>query len=178
MCIVVAGSLLGNSFIASRMAVAAGNKKWLPSTLTVLGRFGPRAPSGEGTASEPLVDGTPEQPKPDASDAPINALFLSAILSSLYILFGNFRSLLTFNGLGEYTFLFLTVVGVIVLRFRDPGLRRPYKPNIAIPLVFAIVSGFVVARGAVFAPVQAGVLVVVWAMGLGFYYTRRVYGYI
>ena len=173
-CIVVAGSLLGNSFIASRMAVAAGNKKWLPGILTVLGRLGtePRPANCQDTASELRDDDGPEQAKPETSDAPVNALLLSAILSSLYILFGNFRSLLTFNGLGEYTFFFLTVVGVIVLRFREPGLRRPYKPNIVVPLIFALVSGFVVVRGAAFAPVQAVVLGVVWALGLGFYYLR------
>lgn len=172
MCIVVAGSLLGNSFIASRMAVAAGNKKWLPSILTVLGRFGTGPPNGGDTASEPQDDDRTEQAKADTSDAPVNALLLSALLTSLYILFGSFRALLTFNGLGEYTFFFLTVVGVVILRFREPELRRPYKPNIVVPVIFALVSGFVVVRGAAFAPVQAGVLVVVWALGLGFYFLR------
>lgn len=167
-CIVVAGSLLGNSFIAGRMAVAAGNKNWLPRILTVLGRPGTARPDPEDAAPVPQ-DG---EPKP-ASDAPINALLLSAILSSLYIILGNFRALLTFNGLGEYTFFFLTVVGVIVLRFREPDLHRPYKPIIVVPLVFALVSGFVVVRGAAFAPVQAGVLLVAWGLGLGFYYVRR-----
>lgn len=150
------------------MAVAAGNKKWLPKILTVLGHLGTARPQPEDATPESST----EQPKP-ASDAPINALLLSAILSSLYIIFGNFRALLTFNGLGEYTFFLLTVVGVIVLRFREPGLRRPYKPNIVVPVIFALVSGFVVVRGAAFAPVPAGVLLIVWVLGLGFYYVRR-----
>ena len=171
MCIVVAGSLLGNSFIASRMAVAAGNKNWLPRILTVLGHLGKARPDPVATPPEPEND-APEQSKP-ASDAPINALLLSAVLSALYIVLGNFRALLTFNGLGEYTFFFLTVLGVIVLRYREPGLRRPYKPNIVVPLVFALVSGFVVVRGAAFAPVQTVVLALVWVLGLVFYYLRR-----
>ncbi|KAL2109251.1 hypothetical protein VUR80DRAFT_2771 [Thermomyces stellatus] len=171
-CIVVAGSLLGNSFIASRMTVAAANKKWLPGVLSVLGRLGtPPSNSADPTPGHRDSD-APEHPKP-TSDGPINALLLAAILSSLYILFGNFRALLTFNGLGEYTFFFLTVVGVIVLRFREPQLHRPYKPNIAVPFVFALVSGFVVVRGAAFAPVQAGVLLMVWVLGLAFYDVRR-----
>ncbi|SPO04323.1 related to large neutral amino acid transporter [Cephalotrichum gorgonifer] len=175
-CLVIAGSLLGNSFVASRMTVAAGNKKWLPDVFTVIGRVGTRSSIPDETASaagDDNDDEASELPKPDASDAPINALLLSAVLSSLYILFGDFRSLLTFNGLGEYTFFFLTVVGVIVLRIREPGLRRPYKPHVAVPAVFAVVSGFVVVRGAAFAPVQAGVLVAVWGLGLLFYLARR-----
>jgi solute carrier family 7 (L-type amino acid transporter), member 9/15 len=36
---VVAGSLLGNSFVAGRMTVAAANKSWLPSFLGRVGRI-------------------------------------------------------------------------------------------------------------------------------------------
>lgn len=154
------------------MAVAASNKKWLPNLFAVIGRLGTRSPATQDATPEPLNTSPTEAPK-QASDAPINALVLSALLSSLYIILGNFRALLTFNGLGEYTFFLITVVGVVVLRVREPDLRRPYKPNIAVPLIFAVVSGFVVVRGAAFAPVQAGVLVGVWALGLLFYYLRR-----
>lgn len=160
-CLVVAGSLLGNSFVAGRMAVSAANSKWLPPFFAVLGRVG-KQPSSESSASSP-----------PRSDSPINAIILSTILSTLFILFGNFRALVTFNGLGEYTFFFLTVLGAVILRFREPGLNRPYKPFVLIPIVFTLVSGFVLVRGAVFAPIQALILVVVWAMGLLFYWTRR-----
>ncbi|CZR65943.1 probable amino acid transporters [Phialocephala subalpina] len=156
-CLVVAGSLLGNSFVAGRMTVAAANANWLPHLFAVVGKVGIK-------------------PSPDSSsDAPLNALLLSSILSTLYILFGNFRALLTFNGLGEYSFFFLTVVGAIVLRFREPDLERPYKPLLLIPATFAIVSGFVVVRGAVFAPVQTAVLVVLWILGVGFYQTKKLW---
>ncbi|KAM0492268.1 hypothetical protein D7B24_003362 [Verticillium nonalfalfae] len=157
-CLVVAGSLLGNSFVASRMAVAAANKSWFPRLFTYVGRVGLK-PSN---STEPAT-----------SDAPINAIILSAILAAVYILLGNFRALLTFNGLGEYTFFFLTVMGAIILRWREPGLERPYKPFVVVPVIFAIVSGFVVVRGAAFAPVQAGVLVGVWALGLAFYWAKK-----
>ncbi|KAK4200053.1 amino acid permease-domain-containing protein [Triangularia verruculosa] len=157
-CLVVAGSLLGNSFVAGRMTVAAANQNWLPKPLSIVGRVGIKQDEREST-----------------SDAPVNAIIVSTILSSLYILFGNFRALLTFNGLGEYTFFFLTVVGAIVLRYREPQLARPYKPLIVIPILFALVSGFVVIRGAVFAPVPALVLVGLWGAGLVFYFVRQRY---
>lgn len=75
------------------------------------------------------------------------------------------RILLTLNGLAEYAFFFLTVLGAIILRFREPDLPRPVKPFILIPTLFAVISGFVVIRGAVFAPVQAGVLLAIWLLG-------------
>jgi L-type amino acid transporter 9 len=169
-CLVVAGSLLGNSFVAGRMAVAAANKDWLPGLFSLVGRLGfePRQ-----SAQAESSDDSSGSPKPSESDAPLNALLLSTLLSALYILLGSFRALLTFNGLGEYSFFFLTVLGAIILRFREPGLRRPYKPVLLVPLVFAAVSGFVVIRGAIFAPMLAFVLIVVWALGLGFYWLRK-----
>jgi len=165
-CLVVAGSLLGNSFVAGRMAVAAANMNWFPHLFSVVGRVGTRSIEDD---SAPSTD----DPKGTRSDAPINAIILSSIISALYILLGSFRVLLTFNGLGEYTFFFLTVVGAIVLRYREPDLARPYKPSVLIPVVFALVSGFVVIRGAIFAPSQAAILLGLWTAGLAFYSARR-----
>ncbi len=62
----------------------------------------------------------------------------SALLSgALHTLVRNFRALLTFNGLGEYTFFFLTVLGAIILRFREPSLERPLQAS---PLSFRAYS--------------------------------------
>ena len=101
-----------------------------------------------------------------------NALILNTALSTIYILLGNMRILLTLNGLAEYAFFFLTVLGAIILRYREPELHRPVKPIILIPLLFAVISGFVLVRGAVFAPVQAAILAVIWLLGAAFYYVR------
>ncbi|PWY96113.1 amino acid transporter [Aspergillus sclerotioniger CBS 115572] len=152
-CLVVAGSLLGCSFVASRMVVAAAKSDWLPG---FLGRIG--SVSGQSTST---------------ADAPVNAIIFNTVCTVLYILFGNFRALVTFNGLAEYTFFFLAMVGAIILRIREPQLHRPYKPFIFAPILFNLVSGLVVTRGAIFAPMQAVVLIGVWAVGLGFYGGRR-----
>ena len=83
------------------------------------------------------------------------------------------RILLTLNGLAEYAFFFLTVLGAIILRFREPELKRPVKPFLLVPVLFAFISGFVVVRGAVFAPVQAAILIVIWVIGAVFYFVRK-----
>jgi amino acid transporter len=152
------------------MAVAAAHLDWFPDLFSVVGRVSLK-PS-PATSSSTTPGNTVKEPE---SDAPINAIILSAVLSSLYILLGSFRALLTFNGIGEYTFFFLTVVGAIVLRYREPELARPYKPAILVPATFALVSGFVVLRGAIFAPTQAVILVGLWGFGLGFYWVRGLY---
>ncbi|KAF1993018.1 amino acid transporter [Amniculicola lignicola CBS 123094] len=166
-CLVIAGSALGNSFVAGRMTVAAANKNWLPSILGTVGQVGKwRISKGDGEDEDPTVS-------IEKGESPINGLILTTVISAIYILVGNMRVLLTFNGLGEYTFFFLTVLGDIILRFREPNLRRPFKPFIVIPGVFAVISGFVTIRGAIFAPVQAGILIGIWIVGAIFFFARK-----
>ena len=168
-CLVIAGSALGNSFVAGRMTVAASNKAWIPRLFGTVGQIATFQVSKAQTTDDSADDAM------DNGESPINALILNTVLSAIYILFGNMRILLTLNGLAEYAFFFLTVLGAIILRFKEPNLERPVKPFILIPILFAVISGFVVIRGAVFAPVQAGILLVIWAIGLVLFYLRKSY---
>ncbi|KAF1838137.1 solute carrier family 7 protein [Decorospora gaudefroyi] len=165
-CLVIAGSALGNSFVAGRMTVAAANNNWFPRILGTVGCIGTFQISKTTTEDRNMNQAM------DNGESPINALLLNTLLSTLYILLGNMRILLTLNGLAEYAFFFLTVLGAIILRFKEPALPRPVKPYLLVPVLFALISGFVVVRGAVFAPVQAGVLVGIWGAGLVFYFCR------
>jgi L-type amino acid transporter 9 len=150
------------------LTVAAAHNRYIPSLFSRVGRFRAQKKSPNHASNDGEKGG-----------APFNALILSTILTSLYILLGNFRALLTFDGMAEYTFFFLTVIGDIILRFREPDLARPYKPSIILPILFCIVSGFVVVRGAVFAPVQFAVLVgelivgVIWYYGFNWWRRRQ-----
>ncbi|CAN9205314.1 unnamed protein product [Alternaria alternata] len=165
-CLVIAGSALGNSFVAGRMTVAAANNNWFPRVFGTVGYVGTLRVSKIADSDEPADMAM------DNGESPINALILNTILSGIYILLGNMRILLTLNGLAEYAFFFFTVLGAIILRFREPDLPRPVKPLILIPILFALISGFVVVRGAVFAPIQAAILVGIWLCGLVFYFVR------
>lgn len=151
------------------MAVAGANAKWLPEVLGVVGRLGASQPGEQHLA----VDGVVSSSAKSVSDAPINAIVWNAFSSAILIFLGDFRSLVTFTGLGEFTFFFLTVLGAVLLRFREPGLHRPYKPVVLIPILFTIVSGFVVVRGATFAPKQALIMIAVWVLGVLYYVIRE-----
>lgn len=70
-----------------------------------------------------------------------------------------------FPGIAVFIFLFLTVLGSLILRIRQPALHRPYKPSILIPALFCIISFLLVLRGVIFAPVQSAILAVVIAAG-------------
>ena len=149
------------------MTVAASNKNWIPYLFGTVGQIGTFKISKASTEGESADEAM------DQGESPINALMLNTVLSAIYILLGNMRILLTLNGLAEYAFFFLTVLGAIILRFKEPELERPVKPFILVPVLFAVISGFVVVRGAVFAPVQAGILLGIWAIGLVLFYVRR-----
>ena len=164
------------------MTVAAANNNWFPrigGTVGCIGSFMVTSASEESDSLDEAMD-SGESPMQvftaSSADLPLtatsNALILNTVLSAIYILLGNMRILLTLNGLAEYAFFFLTVLGAIILRFREPDLPRPVKPFILIPILFAAISGFVVVRGAVFAPIQAAVLVGIWVVGVIFYFVR------
>jgi L-type amino acid transporter 9 len=139
------------------MVVAAAHTNWLPQSFGFLGYIGVNPISNDNSNN---------------SDAPRNALIFSSLLSTFYIIFGNFRALLTFNGLGEYSFFFLASVAALTLRWKEPNLIRPFKTIILVPIIFTLACGFIVFRGALYAPLQGSVLISLWILGLGFYFVR------
>ena len=96
---------------------------------------------------------------------PINAMVFNAVLTAAYVVVGEFGTLITFYGVAGYSFYFLTVLGLIVLRVREPDLERPYKTWISTPIIFCCVSLFLLSRAVFAQPVQT--LVVVAFVGAG-----------
>ncbi|KIW02044.1 uncharacterized protein PV09_06546 [Verruconis gallopava] len=158
-CLVIIGAINSNVFVAGRLTVAAANKSYIPYFFAYIGS----------------IRHQPSRTEKLRFDAPFNALILSTLLASAYMLIGNFRALLTFIGLTQYTFFFFTVFGDVILRFRQPELSRPFKPNILIPVIFSLVSAFLVIRGAVFSPIQLGVLVAELGLGGLIYWSQKVW---
>ena len=155
---VIAGTLNGNIFVIGRLTVAAAHKGYLPVAFGYIGHM-----RYSGRPADADADGQPSQPR---FNAPLNAYLLSFALTSLYILTCPFRFLLTYDGIAEYSFFFLAVLGALVLRVREPRLHRPYRAVVLALAVFVLVCGGVVVRGAIFEPRQAGVFLVVLAIGL------------
>lgn len=56
---------------------------------------------------------------------PDTAILLYTTMSLLYVLFGGgFRSLVNFFSVASWTFYLVTVGGLLVLRWKEPGLER------------------------------------------------------
>lgn len=98
-------------------------------------------------------------------------MLLTSLLTSIYILTGTFRGLLTFIGLIEYLFFVFTVLVLLRLRHTRPAPRssrftaqlatsttsyRTYTANI---FIFTGLSFFLVVRGIVTDPQQGGTII-------------------
>ena len=57
----------------------------------------------------------------------MRALLLQVTITLVFILKPNFQAVLIYAGFVLNFFTFLTVLGVFVLRWRQPGLPRPYR---------------------------------------------------
>jgi APA family basic amino acid/polyamine antiporter len=58
---------------------------------------------------------------------PSTAIYIQSALAILFILTSSFESVLLFAGFTLALSSFVTVLGVFVLRWRQPGLDRPYR---------------------------------------------------
>ncbi|KAF2628232.1 amino acid transporter [Macroventuria anomochaeta] len=140
-----AGSVTSNVFSVGRLTVAASQRHYLPAFFSKRGL--PMFLSADNDESV-----TPR------FDAPVYANILALVITLIYICTGSFRALLTFVGMAEWVFYVSTVIGLLLLRRREPQLERPYRPSIILPVTFVIVGTLVIVRSTMFAPVQSGVL--------------------
>lgn len=156
------GALNATVFSSSRLFYAAAKEGYLPA---IIGTLGLRA-----TGSEPRPLPTSRLSKrkgginimfsklcvDDSTQTvfftPIYSLLLNFGMTTIYIIAGTFETLITFYGVAGYLFYFLTVLGLLVLRVKEPDLERPYKCWITTPIIFCCVSLFLLSRSVVAAP--------------------------
>ncbi|KAG6814370.1 hypothetical protein H0H92_010956 [Tricholoma furcatifolium] len=142
------GALNGAFFTTSRLIYAAGKERFLPA-------FFGRLHASRKT--------------------PLNAALLQSAITITFIMAGGgFRSLINFAVVASWAFYFLTVLGLIILRVKEPSLERPYKTWIITPIIFCAVALFLLIMPIIAAPVEAlAVLGFVLAGIPVFYLTRR-----
>jgi len=180
LALAVAGSCFGalnaTTFTSGRLVYAAGKEGYLPSLFAKIG-VGNRTAVRLGGSTNTTRSRASKLVRFISDDAgifftPINAMALNATLTASYVLIGEFSTLLTFYGVAGYTFYFFTVLGLIVLRVREPHLERPYKTWITTPIIFCCVSLFLISRAIFAEPLQALVVVGFVAAGVPVYWFR------
>ncbi|ORY04868.1 large neutral amino acids transporter small subunit 2 [Clohesyomyces aquaticus] len=172
------GALNATTFTSGRLVYAAGKEGYLPAIFSTIGL-------GKSHRAIRLHTLNANPPKsrlkrffissfadPDAGFffTPISAMALNAFLTSIYIAIGSFDTLVTFYGVAGYSFYFLAVLGLIILRVREPDLERPYKAWITTPIIFCCVSLFLLSRAVFAEPVQTLLVLVFMAVGLGVWF--------
>lgn len=169
------GALNATTFTSGRLVYAAGKEGYLPSLLGSIGMPGTGEPSSRlqrkswATRTLTRLIGDDEG---GIGFTPINAMVFNALLCAAYIVVGEFGTLVTFYGVAGYTFYFLTVLGLIVLRVREPYLERPYRTWISTPIIFCCVSLFLLSRAVFAKPGQTVVVVAFVAAGVPVYFWR------
>lgn len=168
------GALNATTFTSGRLVYAAGKEGYLPSLFGNIGLgkdhkairlHSLNANPGKSKIPKKIVDWFADA---DAGFffTPISAMVLNAVLTAIYVVIGTFDTLVTFYGVAGYTFYFMTVLGLIILRVREPDLERPYKTWITTPIIFCCVSLFLLSRAVFAEPLQTLLVVAFMVVGI------------
>ncbi|KAI7535137.1 amino acid transporter, partial [Hortaea werneckii] len=157
LALVVSGSCFGalnaTTFTAGRLIYSAGRENYIPSLFGSIGLTSsshhhqqPSRLSRQPGFTSRLLSLISDHHQPSAGNSffatPIPALLLNLTLTSFYIALGDFTTLTTFYGVASYLFYFASVLGLLILRVKEPDLPRPYRCWIFTPVVFCCEEGF------------------------------------
>ncbi len=107
----------------------------------------------------------------NADGIPSTAIFVQSSLAVLFILTSSFESILVFAGFTLALNSFATVLGVFVLRRRQPRLPRPYRTFAypLTPLIYLVLTGWTLTFVLLNKPVEGLFGLGVISVGLAFY---------
>lgn len=107
---------------------------------------------------------------------PQTAIILLAVLSIIMIVPGTFKTLVNFYSVCAWLFYFLAVLALIVLRFTEPELKRPYKVWLSTPVLFCIIALFLFVMPFIEAPLESFAALGFTALGIPVWLIRVKYG--
>ncbi|KAL8400592.1 hypothetical protein RB594_000842 [Gaeumannomyces avenae] len=170
------GALNSSTFTSSRLVYVAGREGYFPA---FLGRIGVGSGGEHGAMSTRAQSSFAKRLARLFGDedtglfyTPVWALTVNAILTAAYVAVGEFGTLVTFYGVAGYTFYFLTVLGLIILRVKEPELERPYKTWVTTPVIFCCVSLFLLSRAVFAQPLQTLIVIAFVVAGIPVYFWR------
>jgi basic amino acid/polyamine antiporter, APA family len=105
------------------------------------------------------------------------AIVLSWALAMIFLVFRDFLDLAEAYVLGIWPFLALAVIGLFILRHRNPKFTRPYKVlgYPVVPVLFVLGTFLVVGYSLYANPVSTGISLGVTLLGLPLYYIWTFY---
>jgi len=125
----------------------------LISSVSAMTLAGPRALQAIGEDFKPLrLLG-----RVNKGGIPANAIFLQSSIAIVFILTSSFKTIIIFAGAMLAFNSFLAVLGVFVLRYREPDLTRPYRVwgYPFVPLIYLALTAFTLFYVVIEEPKQA-----------------------
>ncbi|KAK2527918.1 Slc7a13 [Columba guinea] len=86
------------------------------------------------------------------SCTPAPAMIFSTMIASIFIIPSDLIMLTNYFGFSAWLMIGLTCTSLIVLRYREPHLHRPYKVFLPVPFVMVAMSFFLVVAPIVWSP--------------------------
>ncbi|KAI9719847.1 MAG: hypothetical protein M1828_006068 [Chrysothrix sp. TS-e1954] len=175
------GALNATIFTSSRLFYAAAKEGYLPSIIGTLGIRGrgtlrlsnqPGSSKRQGVVKTVISKICGDESSQQLFLTPMASLLLNFVFTSIYVVLGTFSTLLTFYGVAGYFFYFLTVLGLLVLRVKEPHLERPYKCWVTTPVIFCCVSLFLLSRSIVAEPLTSLAVVAFIVAGIAVYFVK------
>ncbi|MGY8797112.1 MAG: amino acid permease, partial [Woeseiales bacterium] len=116
--------------------------------------------------------------KTNSDGIPSFAIYTQSILAIAFIVSSSFESILVFAGFTLALNSFATVLGVFVLRYRQPDLPRPYRTFLypLPPIIYLSLTGWTLAFVLSTRPVEGLFGIGIIGSGLLVYYLSRTRG--
>ncbi|GJM11605.1 MAG: amino acid permease [Pseudohongiella sp.] len=110
--------------------------------------------------------------KTNRNGIPATAIYLQSAIALLFIFSSTFESVLVFSGFTLALSSFTTVLGIFVLRWKQPDLPRPYKTFLypLPPLIYLALTGWTLTFVLISRPVEGLFGLGIVALGLVFYF--------
>jgi len=139
----------------------------LISTVSAMTLAGPRALQAIGEDFKALSF----LGKTNAAGVPRNAIYFQSAIALIYILTSSFKTIVIFAGAMLAFNSFLAILGVFVLRYREPDLPRPYKTwgYPIVPLIYLTITAFMLGFVIINEPHKAIFGLCVILFGIVFY---------
>ena len=139
----------------------------LISTVSAMTLAGPRALQAIGEDFKALNF----LGKINKNGIPRNAIYFQSSIALIYILTSSFKTIVVFAGAMLAFNSFLAILGVFVLRYREPDLPRPYKTwgYPIVPLIYLTITAFMLGFVIINEPHKAIFGLCVILFGIVFY---------
>lgn len=101
---------------------------------------------------------------------PAPSLIFLCLLSLLYLTNTDVFVLITYTAFSEATFIMLSVGGLLWLRVKQPDTKRPIKVNIVLPVLFFLISLFLVVLPFFSEPLETSIGAGIMLSGIPVYF--------